>query len=223
MSLSPQKQKLVDAVIAGDLSTVKNVVFSYVMSARWENHEGTPVLTLAVQNGHFEIVKFLVDQNAYVNWVSPDHQETLYSIAQRLQFNDIATYLKSLIDPDIQDSVDKISKNQVFQTGSSSVIDFIEFIKASDVCSVQEFISKGFNVNSRFEDDVTSLMVAVDVNNLEIVKLLVAAGADVNALDADFESALSIATMKKLENIIEYLTPMTSDEIKLIIEDQIDD
>ncbi|MEM7595496.1 MAG: ankyrin repeat domain-containing protein [Cyanobacteria bacterium P01_A01_bin.83] len=58
-----------------------------------------------------------------------------------------------------------------------------------DLEKVSELIKRGCDVNGRdgaaFDDGVTFLMVAAASGNLEIVKLLIESGADVNAWSRD--------------------------------------
>jgi ankyrin repeat protein len=56
-------------------------------------------------------------------------------------------------------------------------------------------------------------MCAVVNGNLNLVKLLVERGADVNVLRAGGISALSIAIQYKYQDIVAYLTPLTNSRI----------
>lgn len=230
MTIESVRQNLSHAVTTGDLESVKQIVLSNPMSARWSSTDQIPLLTLAVQCGYLDIAKFLIENKARLNWVSPNGDETLYSMAKRLGHGAIAEYLKPLMDSDLQKVVDdKARQNQsaIGETAlaleSDSLVDdykIFEKIQNNDIESIQQILLGGVDVNIRFEDDITPLIAAAGQGNPEIVKILVKAGADVNALDADFESALLAAKTRGFNEIENYLLPITSNEIKAMIDEQ---
>jgi ankyrin repeat protein len=230
METQPAWQTLSNAVVSGDLELVKEIVSSKPMSARWSNQDQIPVVTLAVQNGHSEIVKLLVNNKARLNWTSPDGDENLYTLAKRLGHKSIADYLKPLMDPDLQAAVDMKARrkqsalSEVEPVLGDQMDDFsiFEKIQDNDVDSIQAMLANGIDVNLRFEDNVTPLIAAAGQGNLEIVRMLVEAGADVNALDAEFESALLAAKIRGFDEIERYLFPITNDEIRAIVEQQME-
>lgn len=99
----------------------------------------------------------------------------------------------------------------------SELFDAIE--DEQDVNRVRELIKAGCNVNVRVEEGCTPLIAAVLVGNLEIVKLLVESGADVGAMD-QYGSALYYAKYNGFQDIVEYLEPITSLEIRSQIESE---
>ncbi len=62
-----------------------------------------------------------------------------------------------------------------------------------DATALREAINNGVNVNERFEDDFTPLMIAVGRGHTENVRLLLQAGADINAMDSHRDTPLLIA------------------------------
>ncbi|MBP7283433.1 MAG: ankyrin repeat domain-containing protein [Leptospiraceae bacterium] len=58
--------------------------------------------------------------------------------------------------------------------------DFLEAVKDGDIEKVQIFLKTKVNVNATDSREMTPLLIAAGDNNLEMVKLLVEAGADVN-------------------------------------------
>lgn len=228
MATESEKQNLSDAIASGDLEQVKQIVSKKPMIARWRNQEQIPFITLAVRYGNLDVVKFLVKKKASLNWTSPNGDDNLYTMAKRLGYESIAEYLKPLMDPDLMEIFD--TQVSQLQTDSSSIeqltndqiddFSIFEEIQNNDIDSIQEMIENGVNVNLRFEDDVTPLIVAARQGNFELVRMLVEAGADVNALDADFESALLAAKINGFDEIERYLLPVTSEEVKAIVEQQ---
>jgi ankyrin repeat protein len=78
MATESEKQNLSDAIASGNLEQVRQIVSSKPMIARWRNQEQVPFVTLAVQYGHLDIVKFLVKKKASLNWMSPSLDDNLY-------------------------------------------------------------------------------------------------------------------------------------------------
>lgn len=87
-----------------------------------------------------------------------------------------------------------------------------------DLNRVREMIASGCDVNVREAEDCTPLIAAVLASNLEMVKLLVELGADVNMVDGYFDSPLYYAKYKGFYDIAEYLEPMTNSKIKAEVE-----
>lgn len=106
---------------------------------------------------------------------------------------------------------------------ANNELDLWELIDALyDETEPQEVISKIRELIESGECDVNEedpLLAAVNTGNLEVVKLLVEAGADVNQLDPeDSETALFRAKYRNFLDIAEYLEPLTSSENRDIVE-----
>lgn len=82
---------------------------------------------------------------------------------------------------------------------------------------VQIALNYGADVNLYLEDDPdfwTPLMAAVDGENLEIVKLLVKAGAEVDFVQEAGDYALAIAARLGNQEIFNYIAPLTSSKLR---------
>jgi ankyrin repeat protein len=106
---------------------------------------------------------------------------------------------------------------------TNNELDLWELIDALyDETEPQEVISKIRELIASGECDVNEempLLAAVNTGNLEVVKLLVEAGADVNQLDPeDSETALFRAKYRDFQDVAEYLEPLTSPENRDIVE-----
>ena len=101
-----------------------------------------------------------------------------------------------------------------------SIDDLFEAIEEDqDVNKVRELIEAGYyHVDFTVEEGCTPLIAAVLIGNLEIVKLLVKLGADVNIKDMHFETALFYAKFNELQEIAEYLEPLTDPKIRMEVE-----
>nr|MDS1297310.1 ankyrin repeat domain-containing protein [Aequorivita sp. S2608] len=69
-------------------------------------------------------------------------------------------------------------------------IEFIKAAKNNDIESVQNFLKKGVDIEATDNHKRTALMVATYKNNVKAAKLLIKAGANVNAQDDRLESPL---------------------------------
>ncbi|MGL5874618.1 MAG: ankyrin repeat domain-containing protein [Xenococcaceae cyanobacterium] len=87
-----------------------------------------------------------------------------------------------------------------------------------DFNKVRKMIENGCDVNIREAEDCTPLIAAVRVGNLEMVKLLVELGADVNVVDGYFECPLYYAKYNGFPDIAEYLEPMTNAKLQAEVE-----
>lgn len=95
--------------------------------------------------------------------------------------------------------------------GASSEYALIEASRYDHMNIVVFLVEIGVNVNTSDEDGITPLMLASMKGNLEMVKLLISAGADPNQTDNDkTEIALYEAAYHGHEDIFYFLMPLTS-------------
>ncbi|MDJ0591851.1 MAG: ankyrin repeat domain-containing protein [Pleurocapsa sp. MO_226.B13] len=93
-------------------------------------------------------------------------------------------------------------------------------IEEENIEKISELIESGCDLNGNngasFEEGMTFLIVAA-AGNLEIVKLLVESGADVNAMSTYGDSALFNAVLNGHQKIADYLEPLTNTEIRATV------
>jgi ankyrin repeat protein len=83
---------------------------------------------------------------------------------------------------------------------------FLLAVRNGDVAGVKTALGAGVNVNTKFRYDRMALSFAADRGNPEVVKMLLDAGADVNARDTFYGmSAMSQAVNKKHTGIVRML------------------
>lgn len=84
----------------------------------------------------------------------------------------------------------------------------------SNLEQVQELIQAGVVVNEPLEDEDTFLMSAASRGYFDIVRVLVEAGADVNAISRHSAHALSMAAQGCYQEVFDYLAPLCSPEVR---------
>ena len=229
--MSTEKTKrLFEAIREGKLDLVKElIVFQRAGVNSGLEYSGSPLvqtvkspLVQAVEFRQLEIVKFLVEVKANANWMDNRYGTPCF-IAKQLGFQEIADYLEPFTNPDLQAIAEDKANPDILRQDNHSIVDLLAAIDNENVQRVQELIDLGVDVNTKFEDDLTPLILAARKNHLQIVELLVRVGADTNALDKDFESALLAAKVMHFKDIEEYLEPLTSLEIREMIEQQMSD
>ncbi len=78
----------------------------------------------------------------------------------------------------------------------------------SDVQYIQDLIAVGSPINHTFGIGQTALFSAVTYGNVEIVKLLISKGADINARNNDGQTAWDLA-YKRIKELVPELNPYT--------------
>jgi hypothetical protein len=90
--------------------------------------------------------------------------------------------------------------------------ELINAARINDLNRVQSLLDEAVNVNARHGDGWTALMWAVQKGNLEVLKQLLAAGAEVNARDHfDGRTALILASYNGFAEIVELLLKRSAD------------
>lgn len=74
---------------------------------------------------------------------------------------------------------------------------FLEAVRKGDWAGVKSLVAKGVNVNTKFRYDRMALSFACDRGNIEIVKLLLEAGADLNARDSFYQADAMVWAVSK--------------------------
>ncbi|MBD2731102.1 ankyrin repeat domain-containing protein [Nostoc sp. FACHB-892] len=161
--------------------------------------QGYDALWAAACNGHVDVVKALVAAGV------PDSCTLVYAYEQRLILA-AKTLMSAGVDFDWYYFLNQLLNAAI--TGNLEVINTL--------------ITIGINVDLKDHEKCTALMSASDYGQLEAVKLLVDAGADVNALvwksgDNPFLNAADAGE----KEVYDYLYPLVSEEIRKVGEQRI--
>ena len=111
--------------------------------------------------------------------------------------------LESLSPEQLKDQLAETIDGLVDEQSETRILELLENIRA--------LIAAGCDIN-----DEEPIFPAISLaKNLELVKILVKAGAEVNIMDPeDFSTPLFTAKYAGLTEIAEYLEPLTNDELK---------
>lgn len=206
----PTPIELIDAIKRGDLAAVEKILAADPTLVDARTEEGVPVVTLAQYYGRDDIVKSLIAHNAQLdlysasavgqaeraagwlmmqpnlaNTFSPDGYTPL-GLASFFGHMDVVNVLLPYhADPNIASN----NAMHVAPLHSAVAGNFYEI--------VAKLIEVGADVNMIQADGFTPLMGAAQNGNLQIVQLLLAHGADINAR-ADKHSA-QFANMTALD------------------------
>jgi ankyrin repeat protein len=189
---------------------------------RMRTKEGINPVIYAVEHGNLEAIKILCQFDASVSLFSVNGT-TPCTMAKLLGFQEIVDYLESLTDPDLQAISDAKVNLIVLEERTERIPELFEAIDNNNIDDVRGIINSGTDVNSRFEDGITPLIQAAYNGNFEMVKFLVQNGGDVNLFDAELETALLGAYSGNFQDIVNYLTPLTSQEVQDMVREQLDD
>lgn len=100
--------------------------------------------------------------------------------------------------------------------------ELFDAIEEQNISKISKLIEAGCDLNGNngvsFEEGITFLMVASVSGNLDIVKLLVESGANVNAVSKYFDSVLLCAVFNSHQKIIDYLELLTNPKIRATVD-----
>ncbi|MBQ8672113.1 MAG: ankyrin repeat domain-containing protein [Alphaproteobacteria bacterium] len=98
---------------------------------------------------------------------------------------------------------------------SATTQDLIDSVKNNDVAAVLKLLESGENVNGTTEQGNTALHYAIATDNAELSQLLLAYGADLNAINGKGWSPLKIAQTKQLKNVAPILAQAQQGKVDL--------
>ena len=154
-------------------------------------NENKTALILAASNGHYEIVKFLIDKEAELN-AKDQHDSTALIYASRNGHFEIVKYL-------VENGAELNARNVNVQSALMIAYEYKNY------GIVKYLVTKGADVNTKNKFNQTALILASIFGHLEMAKYLVENGADVKAKDNNGKTALIIATKNGYDGIIKYL------------------
>jgi ankyrin repeat protein len=165
----------------GDIEAVKRLVARIPPLATVE-YNYTPPIHFAVREGHGEIVEFLVDRGADLAYRSYPFQESLLTFAEDRGHDDVAELLRR-----------RLSRRFALASGTQAIM---AAAGQGDLAAVETELTRNPALGRASNDTGdTPLHQASRNGHLPVVRALLAAGADVDAVRGDGYRPLHCALM----------------------------
>jgi ankyrin repeat protein len=155
----------------GDLGRVKDLVSRCPGLVRCE-YNYTPPLHFAVREGHFEVVRYLLDHGADPTYRTYLFNDSLLTLAQDREHHEIAQLLLEILS----------SRFPVVK----GLSDFLDAARHGNLSLVQSELARDSGL-ARASNDTgnTALHIAAEGGHLDVMTALLDAGANVDAVRAD--------------------------------------
>jgi ankyrin repeat protein len=148
--------------------------------------EGPTLLGIALEKGHRDMAKFLIEAGAPLDTVVYQNMTLLHMAARGGDPELIRLLVARGLDVHARDRYQDTPLRDIAWAGKPDAI--------------AALLEAGADVNTRGMNDYTPLHTAVSNNRVEIVRMLLAAGADATIPDSrDHETALDVARRKNGE------------------------
>ena len=226
-----QNTPLIVAITCGRVDVAKALINGGA-KLDLKNKDGTTALISAAFFGQSETVKLLVEKGADITTKNNAGSTALASAQAPWELTKgILDFLSAIVygpagvtidyekvragQPTCAQILLNAAGNTAAPTGAGTLIDAVY---NEDVAAVNSLITDGVDVNMRKADDgSTPLHVAVFVCNIEIVNLLLAAKADVNAKDNKGQTPVFLTTlpMESLKPIYDFMGGLTQKKFDL--------
>jgi ankyrin repeat protein len=231
--LGPDQNTPLMIAITFDQSDVTKALINGGAKLDLKNKDGTTALISAAFFGQPEVVKLLLEKGADINAKNNTGSTALASAEAPWELaKGILDFLSAIVYGPAGVAVDyervkagrpvcaqilrEAGGNAAAPAGGGTLIDAVY---NEDLAAVKKLIAEGANVNMRKADDgSTPLHVAVFVCNIEIVKVLLAAKADVNAKDNKGQTPVFLTTlpMESLKPIYDFVGALTQKRFDLV-------
>lgn len=183
----------------------------YINNVWYNDDERITILMMLVWGGNLEFVKFLVEEGADVNRTAKFGEFAL-DLAAGLGWEKIFQYLLPLTRKDLAISASKVLQKGIkYRKKRNKYLSELLVLgsKTRSIDQIKESLLLGADINFKDKENYTALIYAAQLGYLEIVKLLVEAGADVNLGDKA-HLPLYYAVLEKNKDVFEYLYPLTN-------------
>lgn len=183
--------KLFHAASTGSVDTIAGIVKADRDAVKVSNEDRRTMLHIAVSEGHFDTVRYLVESGADVNakdrWnVSPIQEAMVIRNAE------IFNYLLS-------------KGGKSFMSESEKATALINAVRDGDIEYVKSLVLLGADVNLGDYDARTALHIACDRGFDDIAEFLIENGASVNSVDNFGRNPVQDAIQNKHDELVQYL------------------
>jgi ammonium transporter Rh len=182
----------------GELDNLKELYEKYHPDLNSADYDGRTCLHVASGMGHIEIVRYLLNNGANVN---------VYDRFGGSPRDDAIRY-------DRDDITELLIRAGASKPAEAFELELIRACSKGDLESVRRLLNNKVDPNCCDYDRRTPLHLAVDIKNVDIVKLLLKSGADKHCVDRFGNSPLSDAKRRKVrvgnDEILQLLNDVSS-------------
>jgi hypothetical protein len=180
--------ELAKAVYADDLEAATDLIARGADPNGREEDRTTP-LFIAVENGNLDMVRLLVDAGAKVNARNKAKRTPIMGIDDDTSKELLDLLLAHGAKVDVTDA-----------NGNTPLIAALEGKARPEIISA--LLTARSRIDAQNNDGRTALMIAASSNNVEAVKLLLGAGANVHLKDNDGDTAWDCTGDEEIENLL---------------------
>ena len=211
-----------DAAAKGDLRSVQSELDKGVNANVKNSASGAPTLLLAALNSQTEVIKLLIAEGADLDGKDKFGNTSLHYASQHGS--------KGIVELLISNKANVNMKNKGGETPLDIVADkdtadilrkhngtygtFIGAVTAGDLNAIMLFLNSGVDVNQKIQHGWTALHETAVFGNMEVAKLLISKGANINAWDG-YETPLDVSDKESdYAKFLRKLGSMTGKELK---------
>lgn len=193
-------QKLIESSARGNLEEAKRLL-NQKISANVKDSSGRTALMVAARGGHLDIIKLLIKHGAKIDINDKSGQTALY---EAMMFGGLES-VRALIQVGENDEITVPQR----YTWSDRDIDYLDPVLGPN--------TNRSVINHQDENGNTALMDATHYGDLEITRLLLQVGADIDLKDVNGRTAYDLAKMDETGWLSFGRNYKTYDEIRELI------
>jgi ankyrin repeat protein len=173
------------------------------------NAEGGTALMMAAAGGHLSIVNLLLEADADVRIRDQDGMRAIHFAAEKQHEAIVEAIAPYSTASDVRQAELTL---RVGKSGATKedIRNFHRAAKLGDMTAVEAYLDSGRDVDAMNTSGETALFFAARRGHIDVIKLLIARGANVNHLDTGDNSALLSAFNEKGMPAYEYLRPLVA-------------
>ncbi|QMV46176.1 hypothetical protein HC358_03815 [Wolbachia pipientis] len=179
--------------------------------------QGTP-LHFAVQEGNLNMVRFLLDEGADIESQDKDNKKPLHLAVDANRLSVVKLLLDRGANVNVTDMygktpLDLAVEEDMIEVLKKAQLDQGLLINARDgnLDKVKDLIAQGANLETKDNNDNTTLHNACSNGHLKVVEYLIEKGASVKAKNKDGKTPLDLAVQKGYTDILQTIEQLQSD------------
>ena len=208
---------LIFAVKSGNLEIVKFLVDNKAKLNQQTLMLGETALMFAAKNGNFEIAEFLVNKGADLT-ITNVYNNTALDEANENKHKNIVLLLFGFLDSryiseeERKYIIDNPEKYNINKTDSNGFTALTYYINKGNLKKVKILLDMGANVNQQYKNKNKHKPLTDSISkNVEITKLLLERGADINEINDKGDTSTILAVKYENKEVLELMVKMGAD------------